>query len=96
MIPHSGVEVESIEATIRHFVVSNFLFGRGGDGLTNHDSFIARGIIDSTGVLELSLFIEQTFQTPIADDELIPDNFDSIHCLAQYVRRKLEQQPQPR
>ena len=88
MIPQLGLEEESIRVTIRNFVVSNFLFGRDGNQLSNEESFIKKGIIDSTGVLELSTFVEDTYRIKIPDDELTPDNFDSIERLAQYIRHK--------
>ncbi len=73
---------------MRHFVVSNFLFRQGGNALRNDASFIQKGIIDSTGVLEVSTFIEEAFRIKIPDDELTLDNFDSIERLAQYIRQK--------
>ncbi len=74
--------------TIRHFVVENFLFGQGGDRLGDRDSFLEKGIIDSTGVLELVTFLEKQFQIKILDEELVPDNLDSLEKLAQFVAAK--------
>ena len=90
MMPQLGLDEASITLTIKNFVVSNFLFGRDGNQLGNEESFIQKGIIDSTGILELSTFVEDTYQIKIPDDELIPDNFDSIQRLVQYIRRKHE------
>jgi acyl carrier protein len=64
------------------------LFGEGGDDVTDEDSLLAKGIIDSTGVLELVSFLTETYGIQIEDDELIPDNFDSIKKLAAFVARK--------
>ena len=90
MVPQPCLEEESIRTAIRNFVVSNFLFGRYGNQLTNEESFIQKGIIDSTGILELSTFVESTYQIRISDDELTLDNFDSIERLVRYIRRKNE------
>jgi len=74
---------------IRQFVVDNFLFGRDGDGLGEDDSFLENGIIDSTGVLELVAFIEEKYGVSVLDHELVPENFDSLRNLGQYLDRKL-------
>ena len=72
---------------IREFVVSNFLFGQDS-GLTETASFLASGIVDSTGVLELVAFAESEFGVKVDDAELIPENFDSINAVAGYLQRK--------
>ncbi|HJS66404.1 MAG TPA: acyl carrier protein [Nitrospiraceae bacterium] len=73
---------------IRAFVVSNYLFGEEGK-LENDDSFMETGIIDSTGILELVRFLEATFSIKVADEELIPDNLDSINKILAYLQGKL-------
>jgi acyl carrier protein len=74
---------------IRAFVLNNFLFGQGGDAFKDDDSFLATGIIDSTGVLELVGFLEKTYGIHIENDELVPSNLDSVNRAANFVRRKL-------
>ena len=74
---------------IRSFINDAFLFGQGGDQIANDDSFLERGIIDSTGVLELVSFLEEKYPIQIADNELIPDNLDSINSLVGFLERKL-------
>jgi acyl carrier protein len=74
---------------IRAFVLTNFLFGQGGDAVTDSDSFLATGIIDSTGVLELVGFLEKHYGIHIENDELVPANLDSVNKAANFVRRKL-------
>ena len=81
----------AIEADVRKFVSDNFLFGRKGVQLDADDSFLEQGLIDSTGVLELVSFIEDRFQVKVDDDELVPDNLDSINRLIQFVETKLEE-----
>jgi acyl carrier protein len=76
------------KSQIRDFVVQNFLFGQT-DGLTNEASFLDQGIIDSTGVLELVAYLEKTWGIKVSDDELTPENLDSIDAVAAYLDRKL-------
>ncbi len=76
------------EVEIRRFVVDNFLFGQDDGRLGRDDSFLATGTIDSTGVLELVSFLERTYGITIEDDELVPENLDSIARLADFVARK--------
>jgi acyl carrier protein len=79
-----------IEQKVRDFIINNFLFGDTSKPLGNHDSFLAHGIIDSTGVLELVSFIEETFGIAILDEELVPENLDTLHSLACFIQRKSE------
>ena len=76
--------------TVRQFIIDNFLFG-SDDGLEDATSFLESGIIDSTGVLELVGFLEEQFEMSVEDEELIPENLDSINNVVAYVQRKLEQ-----
>lgn len=73
---------------IRKFVIENYLFGEEGN-LSNSDSFMESGIIDSTGILELVRFLEATYHMKIADEELIPDNLDSINKIVTFLQAKL-------
>jgi acyl carrier protein len=74
---------------LRSFIVDNFLYGDDDGTLTNDISFLERGIIDSTGVLELVSFIEEKFGVTVEDDELTPENFDSLSRLSSYVSKKM-------
>ena len=74
---------------IRKFIVDNFMFGQGGDSLHDDTSFLEGGLIDSTGVLELVAFVSGKFGVFVADEELIPDNFDSVNRLDAYLERKV-------
>ena len=82
--------MQSVEHDIRGFVDENFLFG-GIDDLQNDDSFLESGIIDSTGVLELVVFLEDRFSISIDDEELVPENLDSITRLIDFVESKLQE-----
>jgi acyl carrier protein len=76
----------AIRQTIHDFVVSTFLFDSGD--VAEDASLMDEGLMDSTGVLELILFVEETFAISVADDEILPENFDSIARIAAYVDRK--------
>jgi acyl carrier protein len=72
---------------IRTFVIETFLFGQD-NGLTNETSFLEQGIVDSTGVLELVAHLEKTYGIKVKDEELIPDNLDSIDAIAGFLAKK--------
>lgn len=78
----------SIVRTIRHYILENFLFTDDESALGDGESFLAAGIVDSTGVLEIISFIEETFGIKVDDDEMLPENLDSVNSLAAFVRRK--------
>lgn len=73
---------------IRKFIIENFLFG-SGNGLGDDDSFLDKGIIDSTGVLELVAFLEEQCGIKVKDEELIPENLDSVNNLVTFIENKL-------
>lgn len=79
---------ESVKSEIRAFIVDNFLFGQDGGRLTDDQSFLEGGIIDSTGLLELVGFIEQQYGILVEDRELVPENLDSLHNVSEFVARK--------
>lgn len=78
----------SITQTIRCYILENFLFTNDGAALQNEKSFIAAGLIDSTGILEIILFIEETFGIKVDDGEMLPENLDSVNNLVAFVGRK--------
>jgi acyl carrier protein len=82
--------MQAIEQQLRQFVVNNFLFGQGEDQLSNHDSFLEKGIVDSTGILELVVFLEKQYRIKIEDEELIPANLDSIDNLLRFIEKKAQ------
>lgn len=73
---------------IRAFIFDNFLFDAKEDDLKNSTSFLEEGIIDSTGVLELVDWLEEEFDMSVDDEELIPENLDSVNLLSAYISRK--------
>jgi len=72
---------------VRGFIVENFLFGQGKD-LEDRTSFLEKGILDSTGVLELVAFLEETFCIKINAEETLPDNLDSIDLICAFLSTK--------
>jgi acyl carrier protein len=82
--------MHNLEQQVRRFVIDNFPFGRVGDGLSNDASLLDQGIIDSTGVLELVTFLEETYDIKVEDEELTPANLDSITRLVNFLERKLQ------
>lgn len=73
---------------IRTYIVDNFLMGRRGDNLTSETSLLEKGILDSTGFLELICFLEERFGITVADEEMVPENLDTLNAIDAYVRRK--------
>jgi acyl carrier protein len=77
---------------LRKFVTDNFMFGKPYDGFADGDSFLERGIMDSTAVLELIAFLEERYAIKLQDRDLIPDNLDSVNGLARFVESRLQPQ----
>ena len=80
--------MNKLKDKIRQFIVENFLFGND-NGLKDDTSFLDEGIIDSTGILELVSFLEEEFSISVEDEELIPENLDSIMNVVAYLKRKM-------
>ncbi len=80
--------MESIKKQLRQYIADNLLFSDNGAALADEESFLDSGIVDSLGVLELATFVEDTFGFEVPDEEVIPDNFDSISKLTAYINRK--------
>jgi len=84
----------SLKQQIRNFILENFILEKPED-LVDDESMLEKGIIDSTGVLELVAFLESTYQIKVEDEELIPENLDSIKNIVGYLERKLGLSPKP-
>lgn len=80
--------MSDIKIKVRTFIVENFLFGKD-EGLDDDTSFLDEGIVDSTGILELVSFMEEEFHVKVEDEELIPENLDSINNVVGYLERKI-------
>jgi acyl carrier protein len=79
----------STETLVRDYILENFLFTTDHGQLQDNASFLEEGIVDSTGVLELVMFVEDTFGITVEDEEIVPENFDSVQQLARYARLKM-------
>ena len=73
---------------LREFVVENFLFGQENFEFSDDNSLMGKGIIDSTGVLELVAFIQESFGIQVDDRDLIPENLDSISNVMRFLATK--------
>ncbi|MDQ2089644.1 acyl carrier protein [Marimonas arenosa] len=74
---------------VREFIIENFLFGDEAEMVDDNDSLMETGIIDSTGVLEVIMFLEEEYTISIEDDELLPENLDSVPAIVRFVGQKL-------
>ena len=79
--------MNELKLNVRNFVVETFLFGQD-NGLTDDASFLTNGVVDSTGVIELVAYLEKTYQIKIRDEDLLPENLDSINAIAAYLTRR--------
>ncbi|MGZ4993708.1 MAG: acyl carrier protein [Methylobacter sp.] len=80
-----------MKKTIRQYILENLLFTEDESVLQDSDSFLDSGIIDSTGVMEIILFIEETFDIKVNDNEMLPVNLDSVNNLAAFIQQKQAQ-----
>lgn len=80
--------LDSLAAELRRFVEDNFLMGSDAIRLADADSFLEHNVLDSTGFLELIAHLEATYGIRVADDEMVPENLDSLQRVAEYVARK--------
>jgi acyl carrier protein len=78
----------TLKLEIRSFIAENFLYGVEDEGLKDSASFLANGLIDSTGILELVSFVEDKYGVVVKDDELVPANFDSVDNLSNFILNK--------
>jgi acyl carrier protein len=77
-----------VKERIKDYIAKNLLFCNDGYGYTDDASFLEEGIVDSQGVMELVMFVEEEFQINVDDEDITPDNFDSVSLLADYINRK--------
>jgi len=87
---HSQDRIIEIEKELRRFITERFLPFTSFDSFLDTDSFLEKGIIDSTGILELLEFIEEKFEIRVEDEEVVPDNLDSLVKLTNFIGRKLD------
>jgi len=78
----------SVEDKVRSYILENYLFTEDQSELINDDSFLEKGNIDSTGILEVIFFLEQEFVISVDDEEMIPENLDSVDNIVKYLSTK--------
>lgn len=78
----------NVSEVIITFIKENFIRGRSQAEISPDESLIDSGIIDSTGILELVMFLEEKFSITIEDEELIPENLDSVNNLKIFLESK--------
>jgi len=80
----------ALKDELRQFVTDNFMYGKPYKGFADDDSFIERGIIDSTAIMELVAHLERRYRITLQDKDLIPYNLDSVNSLARFVKSRLQ------
>lgn len=86
-----GLALDTIRAQVHEFIMQNFLF----DGVTvtqdldDDASLLERGVVDATGVLEVMLFVEDTYGLQVSEADLAPENFDTVNTIARYIASQL-------
>ncbi len=86
----------TIKKRVWEYIESNFFFGAGANAVGDDQSFLDLGVLDSTGVIELVSFLEETYGIQVDDEEMIPENLDSLNNIERYVGEKLAARvPQP-
>ena len=81
--------MQNIKQDLREYIVDNFLFGDNETSLADDASFMENGILDSTGILDVILFIEEKYSIKVEDDETLPENLDSLNNLEKFITAKL-------
>ena len=77
-----------LQTQVRSFILENYLFTDDASALGPDESLLDRGIVDSTGMLEIIMFIEDELGVTVEDEEMIPENLDSVNRIAAFVGRK--------
>ena len=91
--PHSAYSAQSAhdsKAQVRAYITDNFMMGSQAARLLDTDSFLETHVVDSTGFLELVTFLEERYGFAVQDEEMVPENLDSLNNIAAYVARKLD------
>lgn len=81
--------MNDIKSQVRQFIEDNFLMGAKRASYADGDSFMTHHLVDSTGFLELVMFLEETYGITVDDDEMVPENLDSLNAIESYVGRKM-------
>lgn len=85
------IDTRRVEDKVRGYILANLMFTDDASQLPDDVSLLDRGIIDSTGVLEIVLFLEEEFGIKVKDADMLPENFDSVGSIARFVGRQTAQ-----
>jgi acyl carrier protein len=88
MKPNLELAMDSVKSDLRRYLEENFIMGTAAHALGDADSFLDHHVLDSTGFLELITYLEETYGLRVGDDEMMPENLDSIDAVAAFVSRK--------
>ena len=80
--------MDKIKEELRRYIEDNFIMGARSLPLADSDSFLEHHVLDSTGFLELVAFLEATYAIKVEDDEMVPENLDSLDNIVQFLARK--------
>lgn len=81
--------MDAVEQKISTYIAQNILFSRNGYPHPVDASFLENGIVDSMNILELVMFVEESFGISVSDSDIVPDNFDSVSKMAKYIQSKI-------
>jgi acyl carrier protein len=81
--------MQDVKKVVRAYILENFLMGDAGTQLEDEHSFLDHHIIDSTGFIELVTFLESNYNIQIKDEEMIPENLDSLANVARFIDKKV-------
>lgn len=82
------MDSNEIQKQVREYVIENFVLGDEEDTFSDNQSFLDTGLIDSTGILEVIGYLEDEYEITIEDDEMVPENLDSVDRIARFVHAK--------
>ena len=80
--------MSDVKTQVRQFIEENFLMGAKRASYADGDSFMTHHLVDSTGFLELVMFLEETWGIQVEDEEMVPENLDSLNAIEAYLGRK--------
>ncbi len=77
-----------VEMNVKNFIERKFLYRKDEKNVTNDESLLNSGLIDSTGIFEIVSFLEKEFGIEVSDEDVIPDNFETINNIVEFVNGK--------
>lgn len=83
-------DIQKIKNNVRKYILENFLFGYREDELLDNASFLEIGVLDSTGIMELVAYLQREYKINVLDEEIIPENLDSVDCIVNFLLKKCE------